>query len=94
MDSVKKYPLFRLLQKQSKELDAEGFIGTILMDLSEVYDCLCHDLLMVKLVPYGPLTVNGQKIDVEFLKGQNYVQFSFAILKMIILYTHANLSRN
>ena len=53
MDSVKKYPLFRLLQKQSKELDAEGFIGTILMDLSEVYDCLCHDLLMVKLVPYG-----------------------------------------
>ena len=53
MDSGKQYPLFRLLQKRSKELDSGGFIGTILMNLSKVYDCLHHDLLMIKLEAYG-----------------------------------------
>ena len=31
---------------------------------------------------------NGQKTDVEFLKGQYKVQLSFAILQMIIPSTH------
>ena len=53
MDCVKQYPLFRRLQKRSKEPDSGGFIGTILMDLSKTYDCLRHDLLMVKLEVYG-----------------------------------------
>ena len=53
MDSGKQYPLFRLLQKRSKELDSGGFIGTILMNLSKAYDCLHHDLLMIKLEAYG-----------------------------------------
>ena len=53
MDSGKQYPLFRLLQKRSKELDSVGFIGTILMNLSKAYDCLHHDLLMIKLEAYG-----------------------------------------
>ena len=53
MDSRKQYPLFRLLQKRSKELDSGGFIGTILMNLSKAYDCLHHDLLMIKLEAYG-----------------------------------------
>ena len=29
------HPLFRLSQKWQKELDSDGFIGTILMDLSK-----------------------------------------------------------
>ena len=53
MDSGKQYPLFRLLQKRSKELDSGGFIGTILMNLSKAYDCLHHDLSMIKLEAYG-----------------------------------------
>ena len=53
MDSGRQYPLFRLLQKRSKELDSGGFIGTILMNLSKAYDCLHHDLLMIKLEAYG-----------------------------------------
>ena len=87
------HALFRLLQKWQKELDSGGFIGTILMDLPKVYDCLPHDLLIAKLEAYGldndslnlpldylsfrkertklvPLIVNGQKLDLEFLKGQ------------------------
>ena len=53
VDSGKQYPLFRLLQKRSKELDSGGFIGTILMELSKAYDCLRHDLLMIKLEAFG-----------------------------------------
>ena len=30
-----------------------GFIGTILMDLSKVYDCLLHDFSIAKLEAYG-----------------------------------------
>ena len=47
------HALFRLLQKWLKELDSGGFTGTILMDLSKAYDCLPHDLLIVKLEAYG-----------------------------------------
>ena len=53
VDSVKKYPLFKLLQKWPKELDSRGFIGTILMDLRKGYDCLRHDSLIVKSEVHG-----------------------------------------
>ena len=93
VDSVKhiQHPLFRILQKYQKEFDSGRFTGTILMDLSKVYDCLRHDFSIAKLEAYGlgndslnfflitsllgnkelklvPLIVNGQKLDVEFLK--------------------------
>ena len=95
VDSVKhiQHSLSRILQKYQKEFDSGRFIGTILMDLSKVYDCLRHDFSIAKLEAYGlgndslnfflitsllgnkelklvPLIVNGQKLDVEFLKDQ------------------------
>ena len=47
------HALFRLFQKWQKELDSSGIVGTILMDLSQAYDCLLHDLIIAKLEAYG-----------------------------------------
>ena len=45
--------LLKLLQSWQHELDNGGYIGTILMDLSKAYDCLPHDLIILKLEAYG-----------------------------------------
>ena len=47
------HALFRLIQKWQAELDLEGYVGTILMNLPGAYDCLSDDLLIVKLEAYG-----------------------------------------
>ena len=39
--------------KFTEKLAKSGVIGTVLMDLSKVYDCLPHDLLIAKLAAYG-----------------------------------------
>ena len=47
------HALMKLLQKWQSCLDSRGKIGTILMDLSKAFDCLPHDLLLLKLKHYG-----------------------------------------
>ena len=47
------HALFKLLQRWQKELDNSGLVDTILMDLSEAYDCLPHDLIIAKFEAYG-----------------------------------------
>ena len=48
------YALINLLQKWQKCLDAsDGIVGTLLMNLSKVYDCVNHDLIIAKLEAYG-----------------------------------------
>ena len=46
------HALLNLLKKWQKTLDKFGLIGTVLMDLSEAYDFLPHDLLIAKLFAY------------------------------------------
>ena len=55
VDSVKhiQHSLFRILPEYQKEFDSGRFTGTILMDLSKVYDCLRHDFSIAKLEAYG-----------------------------------------
>ena len=47
------HALFKLLTSWQNSLDRSGFVGCILIDLSEGYDCLPHDLLLAKLQAYG-----------------------------------------
>ena len=47
------HALFKLLQQWQNELDNSGLVGTILMDLSKVYGCLPHDLIIAKFEAYG-----------------------------------------
>jgi hypothetical protein len=42
-------------------LDDNKFIAAILMDLSKAFDCLPHNLLMLKLEAYG-LSENSLKL--------------------------------
>ena len=47
------HALFRLIQAWQEQLDNNGYVGTVLMDLSKAYDCLPHDLIIAKLEAYG-----------------------------------------
>ena len=45
--------LIRVTEKIRKTLDSKGVVGMISMDLSKVFDCIQHHLLIAKLNTYG-----------------------------------------
>ena len=45
--------LMRLIENWKKHLDNKKIVGTVLMDLSKVFDCIPHDLLISRLHAYG-----------------------------------------
>ena len=72
--------LFKLIRKWQAELDSGGHVGTILMDLSKVYDCLSHDLLIAKLEAYR-LDVGSLNFPLDYLslrKQGTKVGFSYS----------------
>ena len=42
-----------MVEKLRQYLDNKGYTGILLTDLSKAFDCLIHDLLIVKLHAYG-----------------------------------------
>ena len=47
------HTLFNLLFNRQNCLEKSGVVETILMDLSNAFDCLSHDLMITKLHAYG-----------------------------------------
>ena len=45
--------LLVMVEKLNKTLDKGGLGGALLMDLTKVFDCIKHDLLIVKLAGNG-----------------------------------------
>ena len=45
--------LLRVIEDWKNALDKNEYLAAILMDLSKAFDCLPHDLLLLKLNAYG-----------------------------------------
>ena len=61
------YSLLNMLIKWQKCLDNSGVVGAILMDLSNAFDCLSHELLIAKLEAYG-FGIESLKLIYSYLK--------------------------
>ena len=61
--------LLRIIEDWKKALDDNKFIAAILMDLSKAFDCLPHNLLMLKLEAYG-LSENSLKLFKKLFRKQ------------------------
>ena len=58
-----------MIENWCKSLDKGGSFGALLTDLSKAFDCLPHDLLVVKLHAYG-LDINSARLMYSYLKGR------------------------
>ena len=79
----------RLIENWKKSRDNESFVGNVLMDLSEAFDCIPHDLLAAKRHAYG-LSEDGVTFLHSYLKRRklgvniNDTEIVFQILLSVI----------
>ena len=63
------HAFLKLLHSWQKELDNSGFVGTILMDLSQAYDYLPHVLIIAMSEAYD-LSKNSLELLFDYLEGR------------------------
>ena len=61
--------LIRLIKNWKQSLDNQKFVRAVLIDLSKVFDCIPHDLLVAKVHPYG-FSIDLLKYICSYLKGR------------------------
>ena len=79
------HAIFQLLQACQKELDESGCTGTVLLDLSEAYQCLPYYLIIAKLEAYGFDSISLELFHSYFPKQQ--VKIDSAISEWIDILT-------
>ena len=62
--------LIRLIENWKKSLDQKKIIGAVLMDLSNAFDSIPHDLLIAKLHSYG-FSIDTVTFFYSYLKRRN-----------------------
>ena len=58
-----------MIDKWKKAVDNHKVTGAVLTDLSKAFDCICHDLLIVKLNAYE-LSLPALKLIAEYLQNR------------------------
>ena len=61
--------LLRIIEDWKQALDENKYVAAILMDLSKAFDCLPHDLLLLKLKAYG-MSENAIKLLKSYLTNR------------------------
>ena len=64
--------LIKLVEEWKSKLDNNFTVGSDLMDLSKVFDCIPHDLIIAKLHAYG-FDENALVLVYSYLKNGNRV---------------------
>ena len=80
------YVLLRLIDKWRNFLDCKKVVGAVMMDLSEAFDYLPHDLLIAKLATYG-FNHNTIELIHSYLKNRKqsvWINGYDSLLKLLI----------
>ena len=83
---IPQYALLAMIEKWKKSLDAKGFAGGILMDLSKAFDTINYELLIAKLGAYG-FDMKSLKILLSYLRNRQQrvkVNTSFSSWKELL----------
>ena len=64
-----RHALIAMIEKAKKIIDKGGTFGALLADLSKAFDCMTHDLLIVKLHTLN-FDMNARNLTFDYLTGR------------------------